>query len=459
MLSGRIRCIGICTFQGPGSLPMQPTGELVIEGSVIYSALLGITGGYVIVMDGANLNFTVRQNIPMVINSPCSIGAANVIFDTGVVNFLQKVFMQAGASANFMNTMACDRRTIFAPNTSLSVLPAFCQCHQCYLPVCFGRVSSDPTACSGNGQCNTLNKCVCKLGYNDPTGRCGVDNGKCACKDGYIGSQCEIVICGGIWSNDPTVCSSRGLCNRPNQCDCPPGFIGSFCQFPVCYGLSLESGSKQCSGRGQCNSQIRVFVMRVMWGLDVRIFNVLGNHPVILEFATVESEIAPRQTPVFVMQKSGLVLLVTWRFAVQIKQKCAVGQGLVQSHPFVSVTTCIVGRIVNVGGHSLDRNVNLVITSHLFYFGYSFHCISLAPLSYNGMMHAWSDKSIGSFENSYLHNRNHTVSRPTGSCKNLCCNKIHSSGEKRQMSNLNVTHALLHGTSSVRCTQPSLQRI
>jgi hypothetical protein len=233
---------------------MQPTGELVIEGSVIYSALLGITGGHVIVMDGANLNFTVRQNIPMVINSPCSIGAANVIFDTGVVNFLQKVFMQAGASANFMNTMACDRTTIFAPNTSLSVLPAFCQCHQCYLPVCFGKVSSDPTVCSGNGQCNTLNNCVCKLGYNDPTGRCCVDNGKCACKDGYIGSQCEIVICGGIWSNDPTVCSSRGVCNRPNQCDCPPGFIGSFCQFPVCYGLSLESGSKPCSGRGQCNS-------------------------------------------------------------------------------------------------------------------------------------------------------------------------------------------------------------
>ncbi|EFC45190.1 predicted protein [Naegleria gruberi] len=94
----------------------------------------------------------------------------------------------------------------------------------CGFPICFGIQSSDPFVCSGNGYCAKPNVCTCKAGF--------------------IGAQCQsvflnativvyespLLICFGIQSSDPLVCSGNGNCTLPNKCACKPGFLGSACQ-------------------------------------------------------------------------------------------------------------------------------------------------------------------------------------------------------------------------------------
>ena len=77
---------------------------------------------------------------------------------------------------------------------------------------CFGKNSSDPNVCFGNGTC-----------YYDNT---------CLCKHGNYGSQCadEIFNCFGADSTNITVCSARGKCSGPNQCSCDNKYIGLQCE-------------------------------------------------------------------------------------------------------------------------------------------------------------------------------------------------------------------------------------
>eukprot|EP01080_Neovahlkampfia_damariscottae_P008239 gene8239-64_t len=137
---------------------------------------------------------------------------------------------------------------------------------------CFGFDSTDPSACSGNGNCTATNKCQCKSGYSgnqcqtyscygtsstnrkvcSGRGEC-VSIDQCHCFNETIGYECEIPKCFGVYSNDTTVCSSHGTCEDTNTCNCPHGYSGSNCEATICYGRN-SSDKQVCSSRGKCIS-------------------------------------------------------------------------------------------------------------------------------------------------------------------------------------------------------------
>ena len=102
---------------------------------------------------------------------------------------------------------------------------------------CYGKLSSDPTVCSGKGSC---------------TG-----NDQCECNTGYAGEQCQTQLynCYGTWSNDPAVCSGNGTCTATDTCNCSFNHIGTQCetQLYTCYG-TLSSDPTVCSGHGTCTA-------------------------------------------------------------------------------------------------------------------------------------------------------------------------------------------------------------
>jgi hypothetical protein len=102
---------------------------------------------------------------------------------------------------------------------------------------CFGKQSTDPTVCSGNGNCTFIDTC--------------------GCKSGFTGNQCEVApifTCFGKQSTDPKVCSGNGTCTATNNCNCINGYTGNQCQMaPVhnCFGKQ-SNDPKACSGFGTC---------------------------------------------------------------------------------------------------------------------------------------------------------------------------------------------------------------
>jgi len=142
---------------------------------------------------------------------------------------------------------------------------------------CFGLPASDPSVCSGAGDCIGLDTCDCDEGvggdqcelftcyninYTDPAvcsghGDCvGVD--VCACTDYYTGDECEIAQCFGLSANDPAVCSGHGDCVGLDNCTCDEGYAPPFDPFSVpypciesCGGIPGDNPSV-CSSHGAC---------------------------------------------------------------------------------------------------------------------------------------------------------------------------------------------------------------
>jgi hypothetical protein len=75
---------------------------------------------------------------------------------------------------------------------------------------CFGKQSSDPLICSGNGICQK--------------------NGICSCQSNFTGLQCEFTSCYGKNSSQSNVCSGNGNCTDTNVCSCTSGYEGDQCE-------------------------------------------------------------------------------------------------------------------------------------------------------------------------------------------------------------------------------------
>jgi hypothetical protein len=55
-------------------------------------------------------------------------------------------------------------------------------------------------------------------------------NAYCECLPGFSSSTCTAWSCNGTDSNDPTVCTSRGTCVKPDNCTCPEISFGKYCE-------------------------------------------------------------------------------------------------------------------------------------------------------------------------------------------------------------------------------------
>jgi hypothetical protein len=91
---------------------------------------------------------------------------------------------------------------------------------------CFGKNSSDPQICSGNGICN------------------GTD--QCSCETNYFGNQCQQTYCFGVLSTQNNVCSQNGICKEFDTCTCSPNFGGKNCEIyleptNIAYSFGLNS--------------------------------------------------------------------------------------------------------------------------------------------------------------------------------------------------------------------------
>ncbi len=138
---------------------------------------------------------------------------------------------------------------------------------------CFGVLSSDLLACSGHGNCTSVDRCRCDHGYIGDNcevvtcfgfpsaafpnhtgcsshGECvAVD--RCECDPGRTGTQCELNVCFSKSETDPLVCSGHGYCVSPGVCICDMGYNGTQCETPQCFG-QLSNDSMVCSGHGYC---------------------------------------------------------------------------------------------------------------------------------------------------------------------------------------------------------------
>jgi hypothetical protein len=81
---------------------------------------------------------------------------------------------------------------------------------------CFNLKATDNNVCSGNGICKS--------------------NDTCECNEGFSGEKCELSVCFGKSSNDPSVCSDQnGDCTGPDKCECKPGYKGDECEIRMVY--------------------------------------------------------------------------------------------------------------------------------------------------------------------------------------------------------------------------------
>lgn len=140
--------------------------------------------------------------------------------------------------------------------------------YNCSATICYGFLSMDPGVCSDHGACVSPNNCSCFPGFgaldcSDTTcddilsiddrvcsghGSCIAPN-NCSCDSGYVGSNCSTVNCYGIESIHPDVCSGNGRCIRPEFCECHSGYAGANCSDTACYG-ELPTSYTVCSGYG-----------------------------------------------------------------------------------------------------------------------------------------------------------------------------------------------------------------
>ncbi len=73
--------------------------------------------------------------------------------------------------------------------------------HTHYINTCFGvRADSSDLVCSGKGNCQAVDQCLCDFGYE--------------------GKNCNVTSCYGIMSNNSNDCSGRGSCNTKAVCKC-----------------------------------------------------------------------------------------------------------------------------------------------------------------------------------------------------------------------------------------------
>jgi hypothetical protein len=49
------------------------------------------------------------------------------------------------------------------------------------------------------------------------------------CTEHYVGLNCDIPVCDGIFANDSRVCNKKGICVAPKQCDCHEDHQGQYC--------------------------------------------------------------------------------------------------------------------------------------------------------------------------------------------------------------------------------------
>eukprot|EP01080_Neovahlkampfia_damariscottae_P006759 gene6759-10924_t len=99
------------------------------------------------------------------------------------------------------------------------------------IPICNEKNNTDPTVCSSRGVCDFTDTCICE--------------------SGFTGNDCELNVCGGKNQSDSTVCSGRGICSSPNNCTCESEYFGENCYGSFCFGIN-STNSSVCSGNGTC---------------------------------------------------------------------------------------------------------------------------------------------------------------------------------------------------------------
>jgi alpha-tubulin suppressor-like RCC1 family protein len=86
---------------------------------------------------------------------------------------------------------------------------------------CFGLLTDDPFVCSERGVC--------------------VAEDTCLCQSQYLGSDCSITVCNGINSTDVTVCNGHGSCMPNDTCKCDDMWTDRYCTTNS-YGILFGSG-------------------------------------------------------------------------------------------------------------------------------------------------------------------------------------------------------------------------
>ena len=121
----------------------------------------------------------------------------------------------------------------------------------------------DQESCTGNRHCSEGGKCVCKDGFTgkqceretckcNPLGGSCDASGKCVCEQGFKGELCYDFDC-------PSNCSSTAAGTRAtgcevsktgNLCVCRDGFTGPRCEASMCGATDF---GVPCNGRGKCD--------------------------------------------------------------------------------------------------------------------------------------------------------------------------------------------------------------
>ncbi|EFC50603.1 basal body protein [Naegleria gruberi] len=112
---------------------------------------------------------------------------------------------------------------------------------------CNGIDRSNRDVCSGVGSCVSVDTCVCKGNY-EPSKFCSV------CTLAYSGVNCTGRIC-----SDEGTCNGHGVCTSDFKCSCTGNWVGEYCRNCkegfVGSNCQVQCTSAQnCSSRGTCNS-------------------------------------------------------------------------------------------------------------------------------------------------------------------------------------------------------------
>ncbi|KAG2377861.1 hypothetical protein C9374_008946 [Naegleria lovaniensis] len=102
----------------------------------------------------------------------------------------------------------------------------------CDIPICWNKLATNSSVCSGHGNCTAPNTCSCIQGYSS--------------------LECTDYTCYGLRSTDTNVCSGNGDCSSPDNCTCRPKYMGDRCQEYTCFGLSMLDHANVCNGKGFC---------------------------------------------------------------------------------------------------------------------------------------------------------------------------------------------------------------